>query len=139
MIDLKLPQDAFHGPHCGVQAVAVVAEKPLRETMEIFRDKCRYIKRMKRWRGSTHHYDRVKVLKHLNIDFKALDTMHTKGVTLNSFVKNIANPNHLYMVTTTSHVQLVKGSQILDQRGLVDASQYWGIRKKISRPVLQII
>lgn len=52
MINLQLPQDAFHGPHCGVQAVAVVAEKPLRETMEIFRDKCRHIKRMKRWRLS---------------------------------------------------------------------------------------
>ena len=40
-----LPKDAKRGNHCGVQAVAVVAQKLLGETMEIFKAQCSRTKR----------------------------------------------------------------------------------------------
>ena len=134
-----LPKDAKRGNHCGVQAVAVVAQKLLEETMEVFKAKCSRIKSKKRWSGGTTHPERVKVLKFLGVKFKELNTSYTNGVTLQRFVKEIANPNFTYIVTTTSHVQLVKGSKILDQQGKAEISDFWGRRKKIYKPVLQVI
>lgn len=134
-----LPKDAKGGNHCGVQAVAVVAQKLLGETKEIFKAQCSRIRKKRSWAGGTLHKERVKVLKFLGVKFKELNTNYTDGVTLQRFVKDIANPNFTYIVTTTLHVQLVKGSKILDQQGKAEISDYWGRRKKISKPVLQVI
>ncbi len=57
-------------------------------------------------------------------------------MTLQRFIKDVANPNHVYMVTTTGHVQLIHGNNVLDQGGVVDIQDYWGKRKKISHTVL---
>ena len=102
-----LPKDAKRGNHCGVQAVAVVAQKLLEETMEVFKAKCSRIKSKKRWAGGTTHPERVKVLKFLGVKFKELNTSYTNVVTLQRIVNAIANPNFTYTVSTTSHLLLV--------------------------------
>jgi hypothetical protein len=139
MTQFSLPEDAKRGGHCGVQAVAIASQKLLEETKQIFKANCSRIKKQRSWVGGTLHHERVKVLKHLGVKFKEVKPSYTKGVTLQRFVKDIANPKATYIVTTTHHVQLVKGSDILDQRGVSNVSDFWGSRKKISKPVLQII
>ena len=84
-----LPKDAKRGNHCGVQAVAVVAQKLLGETMEIFKAQCSRIKKKKRWAGGTTHPERVKVLKFLGVKFKELNTSYTISFS----VKNLDSAN----------------------------------------------
>lgn len=113
MIDL--PPDAFRGGHCGVQAVAVVADISLTKCFRVFQETCPTLKRKRRWTGGTYWGQRIRVLNKLGVKYEELNPLHTKGITLQRFVKDVANPNHVYMVTTTGHVQLVRGGQVLDR------------------------
>lgn len=147
-MEFALPKDAFRGGHCGVQAVAVVAGISLNDAFVQFKKHCKFIAKRKRWSGGTHYEDRLVVLDKLNVKYdKLLQKVGNKpewhnsckigyGMTLQRFIKDVANPNHVYMVTTTGHVQLVYGNNVLDQRGVVDINDYWGKRKKISHTVL---
>ena len=145
-MEFALPKDAFKGGHCGVQAVAVVAGISLTEAFGKFRKHCNRVKRKRRWHGGTKHDERLIVLNKLNVKYyelvkqqKTCDYKVDKigyGMTLQRFIKDVANPNHVYMVTTTGHVQLVYGNKVLDQGGVVDINDYWGKRKKISDTVL---
>ena len=137
-MEFALPPGAFRGGHCGVQAVAVVAGIGLPRCFRVFQETCRNIKDKPRWKGSTYYQDRIRVLNKLGIKYQELDTKHTRNLTLQRFVKDVANPNHVYMVTTTRHVQLVRGNQVLDQGGVKKIADFWGKRKKISWPVLKI-
>ncbi len=139
-MDFALPRDAFRGGHCGVQAVAVAAGKTLAETFDLFRQHGGHrIRRKRRWSGGTIYHERQRVMDALNIQFDCLPQSHTEGVTLQRFMRDVANPNHVYMVTTTGHVQLVRGSQVLDQRGVQEIGDFWGRRKRISQPVMRIL
>tara|TARA_A100001201_G_C4069877_1_gene195437 strand:- start:151 stop:678 length:528 start_codon:yes stop_codon:yes gene_type:complete len=145
-MEFALPKDAFKGGHCGVQAVAVVAGISLNDAFIQFKKHCKFIAKRKRWSGGTHYEDRLVVLDKLNVKYDKLvrkqKTGNNKvdkigyGMTLQRFIKDVANPNHVYMVTTTGHVQLVYGNNVLDQGGVVDINDYWGKRKKISHTVL---
>lgn len=140
MMDFALPRDAFRGGHCGVQAVAVAAGKTLAETFDLFRQHAgNRIKRKRRWSGGTHYYERKKVMNAIGVEFAVLPNGNTEGMTLQRFMRDVANPNHVYMVTTTGHVQLVRGSQVLDQRGVQEIGDFWGRRKRISQPVMRIL
>jgi len=143
-MEFALPKDAFRGGHCGVQAVAVVAGISLNDAFVQFKKHCKFIAKRKRWSGGTHYEDRLVVLDKLNVKYDKLiqkDKLGMlystcDGMTLQRFIKDVANPNHVYMVTTTGHVQLVYGNNVLDQRGVADINDYWGKRKKISHTVL---
>ena len=143
-MEFALPKDAFNGGHCGVQAVAVVAGISLTEAFGKFRKHCNRVKRKRRWSGGTMYNERLDVLDKLNVKYDKLvqkDKLGMlystcDGMTLQRFIKDVANPNHVYMVTTTRHVQLVYGNKVLDQGGVVDINDYWGKRKKISHTVL---
>lgn len=137
-MEFKLPPGAFMGGHCGVQAVAVAAGISLTEAFRVFQENIPRTRRRRTWEGGTFHSERVKVLKKLGVKFEELNPAYTKGLTLQRFIKDVANPNHVYMVTTTHHVQMVRGGQVLDQRGINDIAEFWGRRKKISFPVLRI-
>lgn len=134
-MEFKLPGGAFMGGHCGVQAVAVAAGISLTKAFRVFQENCGYAGN---WQGGTRYGDRVKVLDKLGVKYDKLDPAHTNGLTLQRFIKDVANPNHVYMVTTTGHVQMVRGDQVLDQRGVNNIAEFWGRRKKISFPVLRI-
>lgn len=139
-MDFALPRDAFHGGHCGVQAVAVAAGKTLAQTFNLFRQHGGHrIRRKRRWSGGTHYRERQRVMDALSIQYDVLPQSHTEGVTLQRFMRDVANPNHVYMVTTTGHVQLVRGSQVLDQRGVNNIQNFWGKRKRINQPVMRIL
>jgi hypothetical protein len=138
-MEFSLPKDAFRGGHCGVQAVAVVAGISLTEAFGKFRKHCKFIAKKKRWSGGTHYEDRLSVLNKLGVKYDLLLQNGWEigiGMTLQRFIKDVANPNHVYMVTTTKHVQLIHGNNVLDQGGVVDIQDYWGKRKKISHTVL---
>lgn len=136
-MEFKLPGGAFMGGHCGVQAVAVVAGISLTKAFRVFQEHCA-IARQGNWKGGTRYGDRVKVLDQLGVKYDKLDPAHTKGLTLQRFIKDVANPNHVYMVTTTGHVQLVRGGQVLDQGGVKEIAEFRGKRKRITFPVLRI-
>ena len=139
-MEFALPRDAFPGGHCGVQAVAVAAGKTLAETFDLFRQfSGQRIKRQRRWCGDTFYSEREKVMNALGIQYEVLPQSHTEGMTMQRFIKDVANPNHVYMVTTTRHVQLVRGSQVLDQGGVKNINDFWGKRKRINQPVMRII
>lgn len=138
MMDFALPRDAFRGSHCGVQAVAVAAGISLTKAFRVFRKHCA-IARQGNWKGGTRYGDRIKVLDKLGVKYDKLDPAHTNGMTLQRFMRDVANPNHVYMVTTTGHVQLVRGSQVLDQKGVQEIGDFWGRRKRISWPVMRIL
>ena len=140
-MEFALPKDAFRGGHCGVQAVAVVAGISLNDAFVQFKKHCKRVASKKRWHGGTKHDERLIVLNKLNVKYdKLLQKMHPYsigyGMTLQRFIKDVANPNHVYMATTTGHVQLIHGNKVLDQGGVVDINDYWGKRKKISHTVL---
>ena len=135
-MEFDLPPGAFDGGHCGVQAVAVVADMSLTKCFRVFQETCPRIKRQRRWSGGTFHHERLAVLDKLGIKYDVIQSC--VGLTLQRFVKDVANPNHVYMVTTTRHVQLVRGGKVLDQRGVKDITEFWGRRKKISYQVLRI-
>lgn len=137
-MQFDLPPGAFKGGHCGVQAVAVVAGIGLPRCFRVFQETCRNIKDNPRWSGGTRYHERIRVLDKLGVKYQELDTKHTRNLTLQRFIKDVANPNHVYMVTTTRHVQLVRGDQVLDQQGVQKITDFWGRRKKISFPVLKI-
>jgi len=136
-MEFKLPGGAFIGGHCGVQAVAVVAGISLTKAFRVFQEHCA-LARQGNWKGGTRYGDRVKVLDKLGVKYDKLDPAHTNGLTLQRFIKDVANPNHVYMVTTTGHVQLVRGGQVLDQGGVKEIAEFHGKRKRISFPVLRI-
>ena len=139
-MDFALPRDAFHGGHCGVQAVAVAAGKTLAQTFNLFRQHGGVrIKRKRRWDGGTIYHERKKVMNAIGVEFATLPNGNTEGMTLQRFMRDVANPNHVYMVTTTGHVQLVRGSQVLDQHGVQEIGDFWGRRKRISQPVMRIL
>ncbi len=140
-MEFALPKDAFRGSHCGVQAVAIVAGISLTEAFGKFRKHCKRVASKKRWHGGTKHEERVAILQQLNVKYEKLVQKGSSyiighGMTLQRFIKDVANPNHVYMVTTTGHVQLIHGNKVLDQGGVVDIQDYWGKRKKISNTVL---
>ena len=137
-MEFKLPGGAFMGGHCGVQAVAVAAGISLTKAFRVFQETCPRTRRKRTWGGGTFHSERVKVLDKLGVKYDQLDPAHTKGLTLQRFIKDVANPNHVYMVTTTQHVQLVRGGQVLDQKGVQEIANFWGARKRITFPVLRI-
>ena len=140
-MEFALPKDAFRGNHCGVQAVAVVAGISLDDAFAQFKRNCKRVASKKRWAGGTKHEERVAILQQLNVKYEKLIQKGSSyiighGMTLQRFIKDVANPNHVYMVTTTGHVQLIHGNNVLDQGGVVDIQDYWGKRKKISNTVL---
>jgi len=135
-MEFDLPPGAFMGGHCGVQAVAVVAGIGLPKCFRVFQEACPELRRKKKWTGGTWYHQRVKVLDKLGVKYYLVPDC--ERMTLQRFVRDVANPKHVYMVTTTRHVQLVRGGKVLDQRGVVDIEKYWGRRKKISEQVLRI-
>lgn len=138
-MEFELPGGAFMGGHCGVQAVAVVAGISLTKAFRVFQENIPRTRRRRTWDGGTFHSERVKVMDKLGVKYEQLDPAHTKGVTMQRFIKDVANPNHVYMVTTTGHVQLIRGNQVLDQGGIKDIADHWGKRKRISKPVMRIL
>ena len=60
------------------------------------------------------------------------------GMTLKTFVDQHTIKGKTYIVTTSSHVQVVKDGIVIDQRGSFPISKYWGKNKKLKKTQIKI-
>ncbi len=120
-------------PLCGVLSVSIASKKSLSETFDKFK---KLNKKANNWKGRTHHKERLKVLKHYNVKSKEFKL---GKITLKHFTDQHTIKGKMYMITTTSHVQIVKDGMITDQRGTKSISEYWGKNKRLNRIQLEII
>lgn len=131
-MEFALPRDSFRGPHCGVLATAIAAGKSLTETFTLYRN---FLKEKQsysaRWKGSLYTHHITKMLDRLGVQYAQLKPGHVRGVTVQRFIKEIANPNKVYMVFTRTHVQTIFGEECLDQNGIKHITKFWARRKRI--------
>jgi hypothetical protein len=136
---LQLPNDNRTGPNCGVTAIAAATGQPFNRVWSLCAAGAMTFTRRKRFRGGTVHMQRVQVLEELGADF---DQLQFPKMNLQKFGDYFADEGVTYMVTTTSHVQLLHRRDdqiwILDQQGIKPISEYWGRKKFISKPVIRI-
>ena len=136
---LQLPNDNRTGPNCGVTAIAAATGQPFNRVWSLCAAGAMTFTRRKRFRGGTVHPQRVQVLEKLGADF---DEMQFPKMNLQKFGDYFADEGVTYMVTTTSHVQLLHRRDeqiwILDQQGIKPIDEYWGRKKFISKPVIRI-
>jgi len=134
--NFDLPMDARRGPNCGVTAIAASTGQSFERVWNLC---AKHLTHRKRFKGGTIHEQRLKVLDELGADYEVVE--HER-MTLVAFCQRVARPRTTYMVTTTSHVQLVRiiegQAYVLDQRGCKAISEYWGRRKFIYRPTLRM-
>lgn len=128
---LSLPADNRIGPSCGVTAVAVAAQRPFAEVWAYFA-----ARKSSRWKGGTKVTERMDALRHFGVAFE--ESTPRVRFTLQRFVREAANPDAVYMVRTTGHVQIVHRRMILDQHGAKHPGVFWGRRKLVSH-VLRLI
>ena len=131
-MEFALPRDSFRGPHCGVLATAIAAGKSLTETFTLYRN---FLKEKQsysaRWKGGLYTDYITKMLDRLGVQYTQLKPGHVRGVTVQRFIKEIANPNKVYMVFTRTHVQTIFGEECLDQNGIKHITKFWARRKRI--------
>lgn len=131
-----LPDDARVGPNCGVTAIAASTGQSFNRVWNLC---VKHLTHRKRFRGGTTYDQRLKVLEELGADY---EVVKHERMTLVSFCQRVARPRTTYMVTTTSHVQLVRiidgQPYVLDQRGCKPLGEYWGRRKFIYKPTLRM-
>ena len=113
-------------PLCGVCAVANVANVGVVDAFYDFKKK---LKKSHQWKGRTKYSCRSKMLKHYKIKHKALNDV--PRVTLSKFVEWYTVKGKAYIVTTTSHTQVVKDGMVTDQRGTFPIAEYWGKSKRL--------
>ena len=118
--------------YCGVAAVSNVSNVPLSEVHVKFIKLC---KKKPTWTGGTHHNERVKVLKYYRVKFQEFKLL---GMTLKTFVDQHTVKDTTYIVTTSSHVQVIKNGMVTDQRGTVHISEYWGRNKKLKKTQIKV-
>ncbi len=118
-------------PICGLVAMSLVAGVSLQESIEAYQKACVALGRKPmqgNWKGATYHRIRKYALeKLLNVDIEK--TKHS-GISLKTFAK-YAEPNTMYMVRTTGHVQVYLNGCVVDQGGITPIEEFWGKRKRI--------
>ncbi len=119
--------------YCGVLAVANVANVELATAANVFIKLCK--RSPNKWKGGTRHQDRVKVLNHYKVKWEEFKTV---PMTLSHFVDQHTVKGKTYIITTTSHVQLVKDGIVTDQRGSFPVSDYWGKKKRLKKFQIKI-
>lgn len=117
-VDMK-----FNLPNCGIVAMAICAETTLEEATEWFRA-CR--PRNRNWKGSTHHPDYPKWLRHKGVWFRQVDYNSRERVrTIGDFAQWAAKPGVLYAIRCAGHMMTCKDGWIADQHHIVKVSDHW--------------
>lgn len=132
-MELSVPAGNRLNGNCGVTAVAAVAGVHFDEAFELIR-KSRGAG--DRWKGSSNNFDRKKALDALGVKYTQQPRTRGPKQTLRKWIEWNAKPDATYIVTTTGHVQVVKGSTVLDQQGPSDISEYWGKSKWVKSVLL---
>lgn len=145
-----LPADygqVSYGGHCGVLAVAMLAEVPFWKAWE-FLEPLSPKPRGKPWQGGTRHITRIDALEAFGVDYREriavpkadLEWMRRTGVEadeylprmqLRSFVNGYAKSGITYMVTTNRHVVTVRDGFIYDQSQVSCSWDHWAARQMV--------
>ena len=146
------PDDQVTGPNCGVTAVSIAMGISFKQSWELHK---RVGKKSNKWKGSTFKQDRTKVLRLLGAKYRVLDrytdittygrekntknlTLAYNPITLQKYVKWCCNFSSTYIITTTGHVQVVKGGWVIDQTGSKPIHEFWGKGKRVME-VIEIL
>jgi hypothetical protein len=139
MDGMSLPTDATSGPNCGLTAMAIAAGCTLAEARAAY---LKHDPKRGNWKGGTNDFLRRKAIKDLGIKCERVNRKGYKHIsprmTLKKFCERHTTPGKRYIVTTTGHVQIVRGTEVIDQRGKVDINDYWG-KRKMTLEILEII
>ena len=124
---MALPEGNLRGGNCGVTAVAIATGRPFNEVWDFIKKSAG----RRRWNGSTSLIDRFVALKHFGVYF-TVEPLVGKPM-LQDWIRQVAikEPNVRFMVTTCDHVQIVKGTSVIDQCGLKDYIGYRWKRKHV--------
>jgi len=147
------PDDQVHGPNCGVTAVAIAMGISFNQSWELHK---KVGKKSNKWKGSTFSHDRIKVLNKLNAKYRVyngytditkygritkrsnLSFSYDTPITLSKYVKWNCNTTSTYIITTTGHVQVVKGGWVIDQCDSKPIHEWSGKRKYVKQ-VIEIL
>ena len=135
---LSLPEGARSGGNCGVTATAIAAGISFDQAWELFEKHCSRIRKSKRWTGAAYDYERKIVMKKLGLSHRVMkfpELVYKIGncskPSLKKFVEWGTAKGTLYIVTTTSHVQIVQDGWVTDQSGSKPIDKYWGKNKRV--------
>lgn len=113
MESMSLPEDNRKNGNCGITALAIVLGVSFDEVWNAYQE---FHPRKGNWKGTTHHYPRLKVLKKYGVKFNDGERKKNKrNMSLKSWVHWHQRPNTTYMITTTGHVQVVRNGMVMDQ------------------------
>ena len=139
------PEDQRQGPNCGITAIAVATGISFDKSWNLHKQ-VNFRKRDGRWKGSTHDGERKLVLHKLKIKFvnhicyNKFNFKYKKSsvvpfshypITLRKYIELNCNKTSTYIITTTGHVQVVKGKSVVDQGGVKTIEGFWGRNKKV--------
>ena len=137
---MALPSDARMGPNCGLTAMAIAAGCTLAESRAAYLK--HDSKRGNNWKGGTTVTNRALALHDLGVVFERITGLDGYSflprISLKKFCERHAAPGKRYIVTTTGHVQIVRGNVVTDQGGKININDYWG-KRKIIKNILEII
>tara|TARA_S200002703_G_C3760930_1_gene234197 strand:- start:333 stop:893 length:561 start_codon:yes stop_codon:yes gene_type:complete len=124
-----------NGPCCGVLACAIATQTKFKDAWAWFKGKHRYCA-SNRWKGCTWNHWYKDYLDHAGVKYDYLYDvkLRQKGwhkKTLINFYRTVAKEDTCYLISTTGHAQVLYNGKVVDQRGVMPITQYWGKLKKI--------
>tara|TARA_R110000744_G_scaffold46466_4_gene102703 strand:+ start:107 stop:595 length:489 start_codon:yes stop_codon:yes gene_type:complete len=136
---MSLPSDATSGPNCGLTAIAIAAGCTMADAISSY---TKYCPKRGNWKGGTLKFFRAKALADLGVETKKIEGLDgytfIPRTSLKQFCQRHAVDGKRYIITTTGHVQIVRGNEVIDQQGKMSIKEYWGSRKRI-KEILEII
>ncbi len=121
-VGMSMPEGTPGGlPNCGIVAIAVLAGVSYAEALAAFP------KRNGHWKGRTTTGARRFALFNLNREVDEHEW--TPRMTLQRWMDEHATPGVTYFIRTSGHAQTVRNGHVIDQKGMVPISEYWGRRK----------
>lgn len=125
-------------PICGVVATAVCTGLPI---AQVYRDYARNYRG--NWKGILPLGEILHGIRNYGVELKHakdLDAYGQNRATLKSFIQRtmITEPESVFLIFTTGHVQVVQGRNVIDQAGMVDFMNYRWNRKKIDYHIYRV-
>jgi hypothetical protein len=127
-MELKIPEGMPTGlGNCGIVGIAIFCGVPYQPVEDFIR---KHSRKPSNWKGGTRKPERDAALREFNKSRSV--TFKSEGMTLATFVRKHARQNHVYLVRTTGHIQVVLNGMVIDQAGPRPISEHWGRNKHMS-------
>lgn len=122
-------------PCCGVYATAVASKVDFIDAWNKYAST-----RRSNWKGALYNDEILKGMFDLGVRYERVnDCKHYIGYPLKNLImySNVLDPNGVYIIFTTRHIQIVQGRNVIDQGGMFDIEKYrWN--KKLVQTVYKI-